>query len=436
MPLPPRSRQKPSDHDRPPARPGRSDRLTPDGGIAPDTADLLRTHQPLFEGAAWEQLAGILGRCEIRSLRPGDTILTPGEPNETLYLLLDGQLRVHLDAAGSPTSFPVDPGQCVGEVSLIDGGPASAYVVAATPSRLLCVPGDVFWSDLIAVPEIARNLTRMVVRRLRDRAETILRAQRQQLQYEALKKELDAARTIQKSMLTAVSPICQAFPALDLHALMDPAKDVGGDFYDALALDDRSVLLAVGDVAGKGMPAALFMVRAMTVLRMAALRGDPTDDLLGRVNALLCENNPSATFTTAFAAVLDGRTGAMTYFNGGHPAPLLSRAGGPFKPLPVPRGLVVGAIDGIRYEAATLQLEPGDRLLAYTDGVTEAEDTQGAMFGDDRLREVLDRCGRHDAVGVAEAVREAVSQFSAGVPQSDDITLLALTYRGEGATIR
>ena len=126
----------------------------------------------------------------------------------------------------------------------------------------------------------------------------------------------------------------------------------------------------------------------------------------------------------------------MTYFNGGHPAPLLSRAGGPFEPLPVPRGLVVGVVDGIRYEAATLQLEPGDRLLAYTDGVTEAEDTQGAMFGDDRLREALDRCGRHDAVGVAEAVREAVSRFSAGVPQSDDITLLALTYRGEGTMIR
>ncbi len=140
---------------------------------------------------------------------------------------------------------------------------------------MLCVPGEVFWSDLIAVPGIARNLMRMVVRRLRDRAEMILRAQRQQLQYEALKKELDAARTIQKSMLTAVSAALPAFPALDLHALMDPAKDVGGDFYDALALDDRSVLLAVGDVAGKGMPAALFMVRAMTVLRMAALRGDP-----------------------------------------------------------------------------------------------------------------------------------------------------------------
>jgi sigma-B regulation protein RsbU (phosphoserine phosphatase) len=230
-----------------------------------------------------------------------------------------------------------------------------------------------------------------------------------------------------------VSPLCQAFPALDLHALMDPAKDVGGDFYDALALDDRSVLLTVGDVAGKGMPAALFMVRAMTVLRMAALRGDPTDDLLGRVNALLCENNPSATFTTVFAAVLDARTGGMTYFNGGHPAPLLSRAGGPFEPLPVPRGPVVGAIEGIRYQAATVRLVPGDRLVAYTDGVTEAEDAQGGMFGEDRIREALDACDGRDAAGLAQAVREAVARFSADVPQSDDITLLALTYRGEKA---
>jgi sigma-B regulation protein RsbU (phosphoserine phosphatase) len=401
----------------------------PGGSPGWDPTEIHRTPQPLFEGVPPDELARILGRCDVRSLRPGDTLLAPGDPNQTLYLLLEGQLRVHLDAAGSPTSFPVDPGQCVGEVSLIDGAPASAYVVAATESRLLCIPGDLFWSEFIAIPAIARNLTRVVVRRLRDRAETILRAQRQQLQYEALRKELDAAREIQKSMLTAVSPVCGAYPTLDLHASMDAAKDVGGDFYDVLALDDRSVLLAIGDVAGKGMPAALFMVRSMTVLRMAALRGDPADDLLGRVNTLLCENNPSATFTTIFAAALDARDGAMTFFNGGHPAPLLSRAGGPFEPLPVPRGLVVGAIDGVHYQSARLRLEPGDRLVAYTDGVTEAEDAGGELFGEDRLRAVLDACGRHDAAGLVGVVREAVGRFSTGVPPSDDVTLLALVYR-------
>jgi sigma-B regulation protein RsbU (phosphoserine phosphatase) len=126
----------------------------------------------------------------------------------------------------------------------------------------------------------------------------------------------------------------------------------------------------------------------------------------------------------------------MTYFNGGHPAPMLSRAGGAFEPLSVPRGLVVGAIEGIRYEAATLRLAPGDRLVAFTDGVTEAEDAQGGMFGEDRIRATLDACDRKDAAGIAQAVREAVGRFSEDVPQSDDITLLALTYRGDGTAIR
>ena len=395
-------------------------------------ADLLEagvTGQSLFEGVPPEQLATILARCRTRELQPGDTLLAPNQPNEDLYLLLDGELRVHLDAAGSPTSFPVNAGQCVGDVSLIDGGPVSAFVVAAAPSRLLVVPGAVFWSELTAEPTLARNLMRMVVRRLRDRAETILRSQRQQLHYEALQKELDNARQLQASMLPPVSPICQAYPGLDLHALMDPAREVGGDFYDAVVLDGTRVLLAVGDVSGKGMAAALFMVRSMTVLRLAALRGDPTDDLLGRVNTLLCENNPSDLFTTAFVAVVDAATGAATCYNGGHPPPLRSRAGGPFEPVALPRGLVVGVVDGVPYPAAALQLEPGDRLVVYSDGITEAEDAAGGMFGEDRLRAALDACGRHDAAGLVAAVREAVRAFVGDAPPSDDITLLALCYR-------
>lgn len=401
----------------------------PDGAARGDLLLAPVFEHSLFQDVPQQRVATILAQCEVRELGRGDTILTPGEPNEYLYLLLDGELRVHLDAAGSATSFGVAPGECVGDLSLIDGAPASAFVLAAERSHVLAIHGDVFWSEFTAVPALARNLLRMVVRRLRDRAETILHSQRQQLRFEALQKELDAARDIQASMLPGVSPLCAAHPTLDLHALMDPARDVGGDFYDALALDGRRVLLAVGDVSGKGMPAALFMVRTLTVLRMAALRGGADDGLLARVNALLCANNPNAMFTTAFAAVLDAESGVLTYFNGGHPPPLLSRAGGAFEFVPVPRGLVVGVMEGVPYEATTLQLQPGDRLVAYSDGVTEAESAGGEMFGDDRLRAVLDQCGRDDAAGLVEAGREAVRRFAVDAPQSDDITLLALVFR-------
>ena len=384
---------------------------------------------PLFAGVPRAQLAGILSRCRVRTLSTDETLLTPGQPNEDLFLLIDGQLRAHLDAAGSPTGFAVEPGQCVGELSLVDGAPVSAFVVSAQPSQVLVVPGDVFWSDLMAIPDVARNLMRMIVGRLRDRAEMIVRSQRQQLRFEALEKELDAARAIQTSMLPNVPAVCRSCPALDVQALMDPARQVGGDFYDVVPVDGQRLLVAVGDVSGKGMPAALFMVRSITVMRMAAMRGDPDDDLLGRVNALLCENNPSELFTTAFVGIVDTAAGAMTCYNGGHPAPLLSRAGGPFEPVPLPRGLVLGVVDGMPYQPVTVQLKPGDRLVVFSDGVTEAEDAEDRMFGDDRLRECLDACGRRDAQGLVEAVRDAVRDFVGDASQSDDITLLALAYR-------
>ena len=397
-----------------------------------DAFDAALADQPLFLGVPPDQLAAILSRCHVRVLVVGETLLSPGQPNQDLYLLLDGQLRVHLDAAGSPTSFAIDSGQCVGELSLVDGEPVSAYVVSATSSRVLVVPGDVFWSDLMAIPDVARNLMRMVVGRLRDRAEMIVRSQRQQLRFEALQKELDAAQAIQLSMLPSVPVVCRGYPGLDLHALMDPAREVGGDFYDAVAVDGQRVLIAVGDVSGKGMPAALFMVRSITVLRMAALRADPADDLLARVNALLCDNNPSELFSSAFAAVVDASNGTMICYNGGHPPPLLSRDGGPFEPLSLPRSLVVGIVDGVPYPAVTVQLERGDRLVAFSDGVTEAEDLAGRMFGDDRLRETLDACGRRDAAGLVEAIRAAIRDFVGDAPQSDDITLLALSYHPAG----
>jgi sigma-B regulation protein RsbU (phosphoserine phosphatase) len=268
----------------------------------------------------------------------------------------------------------------------------------------------------------------MIVGRLRDRAEMILRSQRQQLRFEALQKELDAARAIQTSMLPSLAAVSPSYPGLDVSARMEPAREVGGDFYDVTAIDGTRLLLAVGDVSGKGMPAALFMVRSITVMRMEALRADPADGLLGRVNSLLCENNPSELFTTAFVAVLDTATGALTCYNGGHPPPLFSRAGGPFEALPLPRSLVVGIIDGVPFRSATFQLEPGDRLVAFSDGVTEAEDAAGRMFGDDRLRQALDACGQCDAEGLIEAVRASVRDFVDGALQSDDITLLALRY--------
>jgi sigma-B regulation protein RsbU (phosphoserine phosphatase) len=370
----------------------------------------------------------------VRTLSTGETLLSPGEPSHHLYLLLEGRLSVHLDAAGSAASFQVSPGQCVGEMSLVDGRPASAFVVASGPCRVVAVPEAVFWSGLMTVEGLGRNLLRVIAGRIRERTEITVRVLRQQLHYEALQRELDVAREIQTSMLPAAGRFCDQHPNVDVHALMYPARDVGGDFFDVFPLDAGRVLLAVGDVSGKGMPAALFMVRSLTVLRMEAVRAETSEGLLARVNRELCEGNPRGMFTTALAGVLDVGSGELRYFNGGHLAPLLSRDGGPFTPVPMPRGLVLGAVDGVPFEHRALQLQAGDRLVVYSDGVTEAEDAFGNFFGEERLREVLERCGRHDAEGLVTAVREAVEGFSKDVPQSDDVTVLALVYRGPNPT--
>jgi sigma-B regulation protein RsbU (phosphoserine phosphatase) len=366
----------------------------------------------------------------VWTLPPGDTLLSPGEYNHHLYLLLEGRLSVHLDTAGSATGFQVDAGRCVGEMSLVDGQPASAYVTTASECQVLAVPEDLFWSGLMTVEGVARNLLRVISGRMRERTEVTVRALQQQLRYEALQRELDLAREIQSSMLPSAERACDRHRGLDLHALMYPARDVGGDFYDVHPLDDRRVLFAVGDVSGKGMPAALFMVRSLTVLRIQAMRAGAHEGLLALVNDELCADNPRSMFTTALVGILDVPSGRLTYFNGGHLAPLLSRGGGPFEAVAMPRGLVLGAIDGVPYEHRTLDLQAGDRLLVYSDGVTEAEDGSGGFFGEQRLRQVLDGCGHHDAEGLVTAVRDAVERFSTNVPQSDDVTVLALVYRG------
>jgi sigma-B regulation protein RsbU (phosphoserine phosphatase) len=394
----------------------------------PDVLDAL-SRQALFSGLPIDVVEAALRRCPVRALEQGEVILAPGQVNRSLYLLLEGVLDVHLDAVDSPVGFEVGPGECVGEMSVIDGKPASAYVVARGGARVLVVDEDTLWSELIPLRGVARNLLRVLSERMRRRTEMTLRSLRRELEYEHLQKELAAARQIQASMLPDTGPLCEAHPGLDLHGLMVPAREVGGDFYDVFPLEGQRVVFAVGDVVGKGMPAALFMARSMTTLRMQALGGRTVDDLLDRMNGALCENNPGGMFVTVFVGVLDTLSGELVYFNGGHNPPLISRGGAPFEVLPVRRGIVVGALEEARFEPSRLRLDPGDRLLAYTDGVTEAENRDHELFTEERLQGLLADCPSQAAAGVVAAVRDAVAQHAGDALQSDDITLLALAYR-------
>jgi phosphoserine phosphatase RsbU/P len=245
-------------------------------------------------------------------------------------------------------------------------------------------------------------------------------------QKERMEGELTVARDIQRGIVPSIFPPFPEREEFDLHASLESAREVGGDLYDFFLLDDDHLCFAIGDVSGKGVPASLFMAVTITLLRAVGHRVGAPDEALARLNAALCRGNDSAMFVTLFFGICDLRTGELEYANGGHPPPYIVRADGGVEELPRAHGVGLGVSERARYERVTATLEPGDALLLYTDGVTEAMSFDEDMFGPERLEGVLARGdGRLSADRLLEDVRAAVWDFAAGAEQYDDLTLLA-----------
>lgn len=384
------------------------------------------TKQPFFKHVPLERVEALLAASPRRSLAPGETIIAPGEENHSLYILLTGKMEVRLDNPGTPVSFPILPGECIGEMSIIENRPTSAWVSAAEPSELIVVPEADFWERVVPDPAIMRNLLQILTIRMRRSNQVVLDAREQQLRFQALQKELETAGKIQANILPDARALNQHYPQVDLFALMSPAKEVGGDFYDLFALDDERFCLAIGDVSGKGMPAALFMVRVMTLLRMSVQAAGSLEGVLETVNRHLSENNPDMMFVTLFVAILEVPSGRCEFSNGGHNRPLLARQGAPFIELEGRAGILLGVHDRASYPVNEIILQPGDRLLLYTDGVTEAENSAQDILTLERVIETLNQASGARAEELAGVLSLAVREFSHGASQSDDITILAL----------
>lgn len=249
---------------------------------------------------------------------------------------------------------------------------------------------------------------------------------------ERIGAELNVATRIQKDMLPNIFPPFPERQEFNIYASMDPAKEVGGDFYDFFMVDETHLAVVMADVSGKGVPAALFMVIAKTIIKNQALTGQPLEEVFTRANDQLCANNGEGLFVTAFMGLLDIESGAFTYVNAGHNPPLLRRNGGSYEYLKLDPGFVLAGLDGMEYSTSRLVLGSGDTLFLYTDGVTEALDPAEELFGEDRLREALNRDeGREMPVEeLLPYVRSALEEFAQGAEQADDITMLGITYRG------
>ena len=248
-----------------------------------------------------------------------------------------------------------------------------------------------------------------------------------------MESELMIAHDIQMSMVPGRSPRFPERPELDLHAVLKPAREVGGDLYDYFMVDGRRLCAVIGDVSGKGVPAALFMAVTKTLLKARAVMGFPPDEVLAGVNDELCRGNDSSMFTTVFMGILDPDSGLLTYSSGGHNLPYRLSAAGDVAPLAGTQGVALGVIPGSRFGLGTMRLAGGDTLLLHTDGVAEAMNTSGGFFGEGRMIECLASCRGFTAEETCAALMGEVERFASGAEQADDITLLALRSRDRGS---
>ena len=250
-----------------------------------------------------------------------------------------------------------------------------------------------------------------------------------QAQMEAVETELRIASKIQADALPPVAPEVANHLDLNLRGSMNTAKEVGGDFYDYFPIDDNRICFLIADVSGKGTPAALFMMTAKTMIKDYALTKNSTAEIFTAVNARLCENNAEGMFATAWIGIVDTRTMTLQYTNAGHNYPFFLRGGQPGELMEKVHGLFLAGLEFTRYKQSEIQLAPGDRLLLYTDGVTEAHDHSDGLYGTDRLKAVLERTRDCAGEEVLARILDDVNEFAAGVPQFDDITMIVLTVK-------
>ena len=289
--------------------------------------------------------------------------------------------------------------------------------------------------ELGTLVRVFQNMVRQVQAR-EEYLESMVRARTRDLQEsnaqlerakERMESELKIAHALQGAILPKTMP---ENPTYSGHALMTPAREMGGDFYDFFTLDDGRLAVVMADVSGKGVPAAFFMAIARTVVRAAAARHSTPGPCLQEVNDAICEQNPQDLFVTLFYGILDPDTGEFIYANAGHNPPFVVRPLGEVAPLPMTGGVAVGVMPGLPYNEIAVTLTPGDTMFLYTDGITEAMNVDQEEFTEARLEAVL--ADGHDLPVdvVLTNVTSAVVEFVGGAEQSDDITCIVLRYDG------
>lgn len=246
---------------------------------------------------------------------------------------------------------------------------------------------------------------------------------------ERIGAELSVATQIQADMLPRIFPAFPGRKEFDIYASMTPAREVGGDFYDFFLVDENHLAMVMADVSGKGVPAALFMVIAKTLIKNSAQTGKTPAEILADVNDRLCEGNEAELFVTVWLAVLEISTGKGTAANAGHEHPILRRQGGKYELVKYRHSPAVATMEGLIFKEHEFELNPGDSFFVYTDGIPEANNKEHELFGTERMLDVLNRMPDAEPKKVLENVMEGINDFTAGAEQFDDITMMSFLYR-------
>ncbi|HWB49810.1 MAG TPA: SpoIIE family protein phosphatase [Stellaceae bacterium] len=421
---------------------------------------------PLFARLDPPAVTAIARRCGFAYFHAGDVIMREGEVSTFADVILMGEVDIFVTTpAGEAHVATVGPPHLVGELGALAATPRSATVIAHGDLCVLRIERDNLMALTAQHPSIGSaiigELGQRIYRMNRSLAyltyaanalgrdeydpEMLAELTRQPgelanfarafaamaAELEAKKRrrdEMQAAATIQNSILPRPLPRDGALAAVDLHAEMHPAREIGGDFYDFFLIGADRLAVTVADVSGKGIPAALFMAVSRTVLRGGERGADMAADM-ENANRLLAAENAAAMFVTAFHGVLDLKSGLLRYCNAGHNPPYLLRADGSRETLKA-TGIPFGVMEDAPYRIAEVQLGPGDTLFLFSDGITEAFNPDAEEFGTERLEAALETARGGAAAAVVGAVLAATGSFAAGAEQSDDITALALAYRG------
>ena len=279
-----------------------------------------------------------------------------------------------------------------------------------------------FATKPIDLDDLQRTIDKAV-----EQIEYIRSAQKEHAQLVDIQTDLSVAREIQHAILPRTFDLkLQDADKVNIYASMLAAKDVGGDFYDFFPIDDHRMGFTIADVSGKGVPAAIFMAVSRTLIKATGLQDKPTNECMSSVNDMLCDESVGSMFVTVFYGIYDLLTGHITFTNAGHNPPYILKANGTVEALQAPCNLVLGAVPGVPFTCNTLELEPGDTLFMYTDGVTEAENKNHDQFGESRLEEALAECKGADSKHIVDTVNAKVKEFINGAAQSDDITQLVI----------